>query len=126
LPPKLVEQLTLSWGCVKYAVIISKNIDMPCWVIYSFCTNNERMMSMRELKIKEVIAVSGAELQVMGDFVLRSSSHQRIYELPDEFDLIEMLYNRIFNPVDKAAELEAAQIEEYRRQGKIIVNFDMP
>ena len=81
---------------------------------------------MRELKIKEVMQVSGAELHVMGDFVLRSNSHQRIYELPDGFDLIEMLYNRFFPPVDRAAEEEAALIEEYKRQGKIIVNFDMP
>ncbi|MBI2792023.1 MAG: hypothetical protein HYX61_08695 [Gammaproteobacteria bacterium] len=80
---------------------------------------------MRALQLEEVKNVSGAEFQEMGDFVLHTTHATRIYDLPDEFDLIEMIYNRIFNPVDVAAEAEAAQIEEYKRQGKIIIEMPL-
>jgi hypothetical protein len=78
---------------------------------------------MRVLQLEDVKKIGGAEFQEMGDFVLHTSVAPRIYELPDGFDLIEMLYKRIFNPVDAAADAEAAQIEEYKRQGKIIIEM---
>jgi hypothetical protein len=81
---------------------------------------------MRELKIEEAKNVGGAELQVMGDYVLQSTYQLKSLEIPDEVDLFQMIYNQIFNPVDIAAEKEAKLIEEYKRQGKKILQVNFP